>query len=69
MNYDPNLEAMPYYYVCILEDLRDKINMELDTCKSDEYKSQFRMIKKGLQILVDDFDDIFHGDITKENLK
>ena len=66
---DPDLSGLPYWYICKLRDIIDQINIQLDICKNDLYKSEFRMIQKGLKEFVDYYDDIYHGDILKENMK
>jgi len=68
-NDDDILEGFPYLYICQLKDMVDKINIQLDTCNDDDYKSQFRMIRKEVNNVIDYFDEIFNGDIVTENLK
>lgn len=66
---EPNLEGLPYLYICRLKDMRDQINIQLDICKDESYKAQFRMIEMELRQFTKHFDNVFHGDVLKEASK
>ena len=62
-------EQNPYYFICIMKDMIDKINMEIDVCNSTWTKAEYRFIKMRIEQLTKDYDHVFIDDYNKEDLK